>query len=58
MRYVAKFIVRNIWIERHKVTKLLIACLAGESMFEVIIIDPICPDADVGGGKFGAILFS
>ena len=31
MLYVARFIVRNIWIERHKVTRLLIACLAGEN---------------------------
>jgi hypothetical protein len=30
MRYKAKFVVRELWIERHKVTRLLIACLAGE----------------------------
>jgi|LauGreDrversion4_2_1035121.scaffolds.fasta_scaffold598708_1 hypothetical protein len=58
MRYVSRFIVRNIWIERHKVTRLLIACMAGENTFDVVIIDPHCPDAEVGGGKFGDNLFS
>jgi len=58
MKYVSKFVVRNIWVERHKVTRLLIACLAGESHFQVIIVDPHCPDAEVGGGAFGDNLFS
>jgi len=31
MKYMSKFIMRNMWIERHKVTRLLIACLAGEN---------------------------
>jgi hypothetical protein len=58
MHYVARFIIRNIWVERHKVTRLLIACLAGENQFDVVIIDPNCPDADVGGGAFGNNIFS
>ena len=58
MKYISKFIVRNLWIERHKVTRLLIACLAGENQFDVIIIDTHCPDADFGGGAFGNSLFS
>jgi hypothetical protein len=58
MKYRTKFIIRDMWIERHKVTRLLVACLSGENQFEVVIIDDYCPDADVGGGAFGDSLFS
>lgn len=48
----------RLWVERHKVSGLLIGCLAGEDRFEVVIIDNKCLKADVGGGRFGDVLLS
>ena len=39
-------------------SKLLLAFVSGETQLDVIVIDSHCPNADVGGGAFGEVIFS
>lgn len=56
--YSSPFICTSMFIERHKVSKLLIGCFAGESSFDVVVIDKTSPHADVGIGAFGQTIFT
>jgi hypothetical protein len=59
MTYKSSFICTSLYLSRHKVSKLLIAALAGENFtFEVVIVDSHCPNANFGGGAFGQKLLS
>ena len=54
MTYKCSFICTSLHIARHKVSKLLIAALAGDNFtYEVVIVDRYCPNANFGGGAFG-----
>ena len=59
MTYKCSFIPISIHLARHKISKLLIASLAGDNFhFEVVIVDRYCPNAKLGGGSFGEKLLS
>ena len=53
------FIPISVQLSRQKISKLLIASLAGENFhLEVIIVDRHCPNSKLGGGAFGEKLLS
>jgi hypothetical protein len=52
------FIPTSISVERHKVSKLLIACLGGDAQIEVVVIDENCPHEKIGGAGFGSVIFT
>lgn len=56
--YQTPFICTSMHLERHKVSKLLIGCFAGDNQFDIVIIDSKSPHAHIGIGTFGQTIFS